>query len=181
VVRFTELDPEAMSAEARPATPPPRARRVGVEEGDGAAAVESVHCANAVERPGRARAAAARGAPDDRAFDYYPCLGRVREHVVRHLGEEITLSTAASVAGLEYHHFSRFFHERVGVCFRDWLSALRVARAMEMLAQREQPISRVGDAVGFADRRTLQRSFKRWLGMTPRQYRARVAPRARPR
>ena len=113
-----------------------------------------------------------------RAFDYYPCLGRVRDHVLRHLGEEITLGSAASVAGLEYHHFSRVFHERVGLCFRDWVSALRVARAMTLLAQRDQPISWVGDAVGFADRRTLQRAFKRWLGMTPREFRRRVRPSA---
>lgn len=112
-----------------------------------------------------------------RAFEYYPCLGRVRDHVVRHLGQEITLAEAASVAGLEYHHFSRIFHERVGLCFRDWVSALRVARAMALLAQRDQSISWVGDTVGFADRRTLQRAFKRWLGMTPREFRRRVRPR----
>jgi AraC-like DNA-binding protein len=111
-----------------------------------------------------------------RAFEYYPCLGRVRDHVVQHLGQEITLADAASVAGLEYHHFSRVFHERVGLCFRDWVSALRVARAMALLAQRDQSISWVGDAVGFADRRTLQRAFRRWLGMTPREFRRRVRP-----
>jgi AraC-like DNA-binding protein len=114
---------------------------------------------------------------DERAFHYYPCLGRVREHVIQNLGDEITLTAAAAVAGLEYHHFSRFFHERVGLCFRDWVCALRVARAMELLAQRDQPISWVGDTVGFADRRTLQRAFRRWLGMTPREFRRLARPR----
>jgi AraC-like DNA-binding protein len=97
--------------------------------------------------------------------------------VIQNLGDEITLTTAAAVAGLEYHHFSRFFHERVGLCFRDWVCALRVARAMELLAQRDQPISWVGDTVGFADRRTLQRAFRRWLGMTPREFRRLARPR----
>jgi AraC-like DNA-binding protein len=114
--------------------------------------------------PGAAREA--------KAFDYYPCLGRVRDHVLEHLGEEITLAGAATIAGLEYHHFSRVFHERIGICFRDWLCAIRVARAMELLSQRDVAISRVGASVGFADRRSLQRAFQRWLGITPREYRA---------
>lgn len=107
-----------------------------------------------------------------KAFDYYPCLGRVRDHVLEHLGEEITLAGAATIAGLEYHHFSRVFHERVGICFRDWLCAIRVARAMELLSRRDVAISWVGASVGFADRRSLQRAFQRWLGLTPREYRA---------
>ncbi len=106
------------------------------------------------------------------AFDHYPCLGRVRDHVLEHLGEGITLAGAATIAGLEYHHFSRVFHERIGICFRDWLCAMRVARAMELLSQRDVAISWVGASVGFADRRSLQRGFQRWLGITPREYRA---------
>lgn len=113
-----------------------------------------------------------------RIFSYYPPLQRVREYVEQNLSEPISLREAASAAGLEEKYFSAFFHRKTGVCFRDWLAGRRVSRAIEILTQRDDTITRVAASVGFQDLGTFERSFKRLTGLTPREFKRSVAPEA---
>lgn len=109
-------------------------------------------------------------------FAYYPRLQKVKEYVDRHLGEDFSLATAARVAGLEEKYFSRFFHEKTGMCFRDWIARTRVSRAAEMISAQDYTITYTALAVGFHDLRAFERSFKRWMGTTPRAYKKSVRP-----
>ncbi len=111
-----------------------------------------------------------------RIFSYYPPLQRVREYVEQNLSEPISLRDAAGAAGLEEKYFSAFFHRKTGVCFRDWLAARRVDRAIEILTQRDDTITNVAASVGFQDLGTFERSFKRLTGLTPRDFKRSVAP-----
>lgn len=115
-------------------------------------------------------------AVNEAAFSYYARLGRVRAYVAQQYAEPITLSAAARVAGIEAKYFSTFFHAKVGVRFRDWLGHVRIEHAKELMSRRNYPITRVAYAVGFGDLRTFERTFKRYTGMTPREYKQRVRP-----
>jgi AraC-like DNA-binding protein len=111
-----------------------------------------------------------------RIFSYYLPLQRVREYVEKNLSEPISLRAAASAAGLEEKYFSAFFHRKTGICFRDWLAARRVDRAIEILTQHDDTITSVAESAGFQDLRTFERSFKRLTGLTPREFKRSVAP-----
>src|SRR2546425_12029090 len=52
-----------------------------------------------------------------KAFDYYPSLNRIRDYGAKNFSHGISLSRAASVAGLEKKYFSRFFKDKVGITF----------------------------------------------------------------
>lgn len=106
-----------------------------------------------------------------RAFAFDERLARVREYCEANLDRKISLSKAATVAGLEYTYFSSYFHSTVGVRFGDWLRYRRVLRAQEMLRATKQPIAAVANACGFGNLRTFQRAFRRVSGMTPRAFR----------
>jgi len=110
------------------------------------------------------------------AFRYYPRLHKVKEHVERHLSEDISLAAAAEVAGLEQKYFSAFFHAKTGVCFKGWITHLRVNRAIELMRSRNHPITDIAFAVGFHDLRTFERAFKKYTGVTPRAYKRSVRP-----
>lgn len=114
---------------------------------------------------------------DNPAFDYYPNLAKVRTYVEAHLDQPIALHDAAEIAGLERRYFSTYFHEHVGIRFRDWLSALRIARAVELIRSQDCQLGWVSDRVGFGDRRSFQRAFKRWTGITAREFKKRVQSR----
>lgn len=129
---------------------------------------------------GRTRSGSPRAGDPSRinraAFDYYPPLRRVKSFVDENYSENLPLSRVARVAGLERSYFSAFFHSKTGVCYRDWLSHKRVLLAARRLAESDDSITNVGFSVGFNDLRTFERAFKKWLGQTPRAYKARARP-----
>lgn len=114
--------------------------------------------------------------PRAAAFSYYRRLARVQELVDARYATGVTLAEAADVAGMEPSSFSRFFHRATGVCFRDWLTAVRVNRAMEIMAAKNLPVREVGRAVGFRTVRTFERNFLKVAGRTPIAYKLSVRP-----
>lgn len=114
---------------------------------------------------------------DPGVFDYYPQLSRVRDFAETNYSEDMSLARVAGVAGLERRYFSTFFHAKTGICYRDWLSYIRVRKAQRLLEQRDWSITRTAFEVGFGDLRTFERAFKKWLGLTPRRFKRRVRAR----
>ncbi len=105
------------------------------------------------------------------AFEYYGSLRRVRKYVMENFPKKITLAAVARVASMERTYFSAFFHRKVGVSFRDWLRELRIQKAMWIMSECDDPIARVGRAVGFSQIRSFERAFKKATQQTPVQYR----------
>ena len=117
-----------------------------------------------------------RFSPNPAAFSYYGRLERVRLFVLEHLEEPITLADAADIAKMERTAFSSFFHCTTGICFRDWLSAVRVARAMGLMASHNLSVRRVAAKVGYPNVRSFERVFLRVTGHTPIEYKMSVRP-----
>lgn len=110
------------------------------------------------------------------AFQYYHRLQEIKRFIEEHYTEEISLKKAARIAGLEKKYFSSFFHRKVGVGFKDWLTHLRVARAMDLLKAEDYTISEVAYSAGFKDIRTFERAFKKYTKRTPRDFKNGVRP-----
>jgi transcriptional regulator GlxA family with amidase domain len=108
------------------------------------------------------------------AFSYYARLSPVLRFVTANVAMPISLTAAANLAGLERKYFSAFFHSKVGATFTEWVRVLRVCRAMELMRAHDDSISRTAFAAGFQDVRTFERAFKRYVGVSPKAYRASV-------
>jgi two-component system, response regulator YesN len=113
---------------------------------------------------------------NERAFEYYYRLRQIKQFAEEHYRENIPLKRAARVAGLEEKYFSTFFHKKVGVGFKHWLTHLRIARAIELIRSEDYTISEIAQAAGFSDLRTFERSFKTLTKLTPRDFRNSVRP-----
>lgn len=69
-------------------------------------------------------------------------------------------------------YFSRLFHEKCGCTFPDYLVALRIERARELLLERENlSIQEICELVGYSNASYFTTSFKKKYGMTPGQFR----------
>ena len=106
----------------------------------------------------------------DRAFDYYLRLAKVRKYVIENLSEPISLKDAASVASMEPSSFSRFFKDKAGITFSEWIRRERIAKAIEILEKRVISVSSLATRVGFSCERTFRRAFIVQTGVSPSYY-----------
>jgi len=113
-----------------------------------------------------------------RAFDYYPRLRRVREHLEKHISDPLPTTAAADIACLNASYFSSFFRSKVGVRYTEWARLVRIERAMDILKSENRSIREVACDVGYAGLRTFERAFKRHTSLTQSEFKRMVRPAA---
>ena len=108
------------------------------------------------------------------AFKYYSQLKKLHSHVSEHPSETLSLKEAAGIASMEESYFSDFFHRNVGVPYKWWMDFIRIRRATKLIEDFDSSITEVALDSGFTDSTTFTRTFRRVIGITPRDYRRRV-------
>lgn len=111
------------------------------------------------------------------AFDD-PRLKAIAVYLDAHLSssERLSLVLAARIASLRPETLCRYFHERTGVAFHDWQCALRTERAAQLILKGHArlQIRAVGMQVGYENKCTFSRVFKRYEGVGPAEFRTLV-------
>jgi AraC-like DNA-binding protein len=101
-------------------------------------------------------------------------LGVLIEYLNHNYSDKITVPQAAALVGMSQSHFIRFFKQAAGMTFVDYLTHLRVAKARQLLCNRNLSIAEVSNLVGFSDQSYFDKRFKERFGKPPREYRARA-------
>lgn len=96
-------------------------------------------------------------------------LQPILDYLHAHHAEPISLEQLANLANLKPLRFLRLFQREMGLPPHAYLLQVRVERAKQLLAV-GVPIAQVAFDTGFSDQSHLHRHFKRWVGITPRQY-----------
>lgn len=99
-------------------------------------------------------------------------LARLVQHLEDNLGDPLTAAAAAALSNLEPSAFSKFFKRRVGITFREWVRLFRTVKALELLRETELPVPVIASRTGLGSARSLERVFRRTVGVTPREFRS---------
>lgn len=99
-------------------------------------------------------------------------LRRILEYVETHMSEPLTLAALGEIAGLSPHHFAGAFRASTGVSPHRYLLERRIAHAFELLARSEETVTTVAHALGFSSHGHFTTSFRRFVGVTPSQFKA---------
>lgn len=99
------------------------------------------------------------------------------EFMNQHYTERISLEQANSIVGMSKSHFIRFFRGVTGQPFVGYLNHFRVAKAQELLSSTDKSIAEVSQEVGFCDQSYFGILFRRFVHMSPLQYRYQSQPR----
>jgi AraC family transcriptional regulator len=96
---------------------------------------------------------------------------RVTGYMQDFIDREIGLQELAALVGLSQYHFCTAFRLAVGVSPHQHLTALRMARARELLAALDLPIIQVALAVGYQTPSAFTASFRKATKVTPSEFR----------
>jgi two-component system response regulator YesN len=99
------------------------------------------------------------------------------QYISAHYAEELTLEKAASVVYLNPVYFSQLFKQKTGVGFKEYLTQLRLDRAMELLRDSGLKVGDISERVGYPDVRHFSQIFRKKTGFTPSEYRQNVGGR----
>jgi AraC family transcriptional regulator len=99
---------------------------------------------------------------------------RVTAYILDHLDGDIGLQELADCVGLSRFYFCHAFRLATGYTPHQWLTRQRIARARQLLASPELPVTAVALAVGYQTPSAFAASFRKVAGMTPTQFRRKL-------
>lgn len=83
---------------------------------------------------------------------------------------ELNLAAVAGYVGLNDKYFSTRFNKEVGQSFVGYLVELRIARAKQLILKTDMRMYEVSEAVGFTSVEHFTRVFKKYTGVSPKNY-----------
>ncbi|WP_368187091.1 helix-turn-helix domain-containing protein [Aestuariibius sp. HNIBRBA575] len=98
-------------------------------------------------------------------------IGEVVDHILQNYADDISVETAADMAGMSPASFSRNFQTMTGHRFVGFVNRVRVGQACALLLASDDQITSICYQVGFQNLANFNRHFRKMKGMTPSQYR----------
>ena len=95
------------------------------------------------------------------------------EHIRSNYGSEIRAEELAKICGLSIYQLNRRLRAIFGITVSQLITKSRIDIASEMLRGEPLPIAEIAYSCGYFDQSAFSRVFRRTVGLTPRQYRAR--------
>lgn len=98
-------------------------------------------------------------------------LAHLLEWIEENAHRDLSLDDIASHAALSTRTINRRFRDQTGQAPMQWLTAVRIRHAQELLETTDHGIDRIGYQVGFTSPTNFRTQFKRISGLAPRAYR----------
>ncbi|QJD82793.1 response regulator transcription factor [Cohnella herbarum] len=98
-------------------------------------------------------------------------VNKLNQHVREHLDGDLSLDRLSELVHLNSSYLSTMYKQYTGFNLSDYISALRVEKAKEMLEDSSWKIHEISVNVGFGTAGYFTRFFKKFTGLTPQEYR----------
>lgn len=100
-------------------------------------------------------------------------IARCQEWLADNYASPAPVSAMVALSKLPERSFVRRFTKATGMTPLDYVHAMRLEEAKQMLERSDMPVEEVANEVGYEDASFFGRLFRRKVGMTPAQYRLR--------
>ena len=112
----------------------------------------------------------------DCMFNYIPSKGNeITKKAIRYISknfpQNLTLDMVAGHVHLNPAYFSTLFKQATGSTFKEYLNMVRIEESKRLLANTDYSIIDIALATGFEDQSYFYKVFKKYTGLTPKQYR----------
>lgn len=100
-------------------------------------------------------------------------IARCQTWIAEHYDEPNPVTAMRRLSGLAERTFKRRFHSATGMSPLEYVHALRLEEAKQMLEATTSPVEAIAQQVGYEDAGYFSRLFRRKVHLTPSQYRRR--------
>ena len=112
----------------------------------------------------------------DCMFNYIPSKGNeITKKAIRYISQNfsrnLTLDEVADHVHLNPAYFSTLFKQSTGSSFKEYLNMVRIEESKRLLSNTDYSIIDISLATGFEDQSYFSKVFKKYTGLTPKQYR----------
>ncbi|MCX7644033.1 MAG: helix-turn-helix domain-containing protein [Rhodobacteraceae bacterium] len=104
-----------------------------------------------------------------------PTLPQLEALIRAHLADGWKVTDYARALGLSDRHLRRLCVEATGLSTHGFIAATRLREACRLLAYTRMQVQQVGFALGFDDPAYFVRVFRQGMGLSPTEYRRRIA------
>ena len=98
----------------------------------------------------------------------------VKQYIEEHYIDEVQLSDLALVAHVSPSYLSTRFKKEVGVSFSEYLVRFRINKAKDFLKKGNISCKEAAESVGYKDYAQFSKMFKKYIGITPTDYRNQI-------
>ncbi|WP_130836516.1 AraC family transcriptional regulator [Lachnoclostridium sp. Marseille-P6806] len=111
--------------------------------------------------------------------DSCPCSGRMcgmtvihpaLEYIQTEYAEPVRVEKLAGLCSMSETHFRRLFVEYMGMTPVDYINAVRIRMACERMKRSDEAMNDIAVRCGFLTVSTFNRNFKKFIGVTPYQW-----------
>lgn len=114
----------------------------------------------------------------DREAEYSPrspeietLLYRIFDFIHNNYTGKCDLHTLSDALSYQYNYLSRYFADRTGMSFTQYVQSYRLSESCYKLTNSNASITQIAMECGFESLRSFHRNFSAKMGMTPGQYR----------
>lgn len=98
-------------------------------------------------------------------------IKRAIAYIARNYAFKITLEEVAEQVHLNPSYFSTIFKQSCGSSFKEYLNMVRIEESKRLLANTNYSVIDIAIATGFEDQSYFSKVFKKYTGLTPKQFR----------
>ncbi|MGD8190903.1 helix-turn-helix domain-containing protein [Brevibacillus ginsengisoli] len=100
------------------------------------------------------------------------CIQKCISYISHHYNEDLSIATVADQVNLSYTYFSRLFKRETGMSFVEYVTFVRLQRAVWMLRHSNKTIEVIAEDNGFNTPNYFSSIFRKNVLMSPSEYRA---------
>lgn len=106
--------------------------------------------------------------------NYSPLIQKVVNYVDFHHTEALSLSILARFFSVSPSYLSGLFKKEMHITLTDYINQKRIDHSLVLLNTTSLPIQNIAEQVGFSDVNYFTRTFKKFKGISPREYRNQI-------
>lgn len=97
-------------------------------------------------------------------------LDRAKQYIIENFTEDLSLEDVSEVVHLNPHYFSKIFKQQCGETFIDYVTRLRIEKAIALIRSTPLSLKEICFEVGYKDPNYFSRVFKKITGVSPTSY-----------